>query len=355
MTRDLHPLRFLLLTVTGLVHRHQADCLAYLLEENRILKQQLGRRSLRLTDDQRRRLAAKAVLLGRKTLDRLATIVTPDTLMRWHKRLIAAKWTYPAKTRVGRPGIMKTLRELILRLATENASWGLSRIQGELKDMGHEVARSTIAKTLKEHGLPPSTERSSSWRSFLRVHWGAVAATDFFTVEVWTPKGLVTHYALFFIDLATRRVELAGLTPAPNESFMAQVARNLTDPASGFLRDKRKLILDRDTKFTATFKRTLEASGTQVVTTPYRAPNCNAYAERFVLSIKSECTDMMTFFGEAMLRRALNEFVEHYNTERPHQGIGNVLIEGSEQAKDQGEVECHERLGGLLKKYRRAA
>ena len=136
---------------------------------------------------------------------------------------------------------------------------------------------------------------------------------------------------------------------------MAQVARNLTDPVSGFLRDKRKLILDRDTKFTAAFKRTLEASGTQVITTPYRAPNCNAYAERFVLSIKSECTDKMIFFGEAMLRRALNEFVEHYNTERPHQGFGNVVIEGTGQAEGQGDVECHERLGGLLKKYRRAA
>ena len=136
---------------------------------------------------------------------------------------------------------------------------------------------------------------------------------------------------------------------------MAQVARNLTDPVSGFLRDQRKLILDRDTKFTAAFKRRLEASGTQVVTTPYRAPNCNAHAERFVLSVKSECTDKMIFFGEAMLRRALNEFVEHYNTERPHQGIGNVVIEGTGQAEGQGDVECHERLGGLLKKYRRAA
>jgi hypothetical protein len=149
------------------MNRQQAEVIEDLIEENRVLKEQLEGRALKLTDDQRRRLAAKAVLLGRESLDRLATIVTPDTLMRWHKRLIAAKWTYPTQMRVGRPGIMKALRELILRLATENAAWGLSRIQGELKDLGHEVARSTIAKTLKEHGLPPSPERRSSWKSFL--------------------------------------------------------------------------------------------------------------------------------------------------------------------------------------------
>ena len=136
---------------------------------------------------------------------------------------------------------------------------------------------------------------------------------------------------------------------------MAQVARTLTDSAGGFLRNKRTLILDRDTKFTAAFKRVVDASGTRVIVTPYRAPNCNAYAERFVLSIKSECTDKMIFFGEAMLRRAINEYIEHYNTERPHQGIGNVVINGTEQTESRGEVVCHERLGGLLKHYRRAA
>ena len=150
-------------------------------------------------------------------------------------------------------------------MATENGSWGYSRIQGELKDLKHDVARSTIAQTLKEHGIRPAPERRSSWRSFLQSHWGAVAATDFFTVEVWTPKGLVTHYVLFVIDLATRRVGFAGLTRSPDESFMAQVARNLTDSAGGFLRSKRSLILDRDTKFTAAFKRVIEASGTRIV------------------------------------------------------------------------------------------
>ncbi|MCB9915604.1 MAG: transposase [Planctomycetes bacterium] len=349
----MHPLRALLLTVAGIVHREQADRIAYLVEENRVLREQLGGKRLRLTDDQRRRLASKAKLLGRKALRGLATIVTPDTLLRWHRELIAAKWTYPAKRRPGRPGLMEALRELILRMALENGSWGYSRIQGELKDLGHRVARSTIAKTLREHGVPPAPDRPGTWRTFLRAHWGLVAAADFFTVEVWTPRGLVTHYVLFVIDLATRRVELLGLTPHPGEGFMAQVARNLTDPVAGFLRARSFLILDRDAKFTKAFKRTLERAGVSTVLSPYRAPNANAYAERFVLSIKTECTRRMIFFGERMLRRALREYLEHYNAERPHQGVGNVPLRP--RVRGHGEIECHERLGGLLKSYRRAA
>lgn len=353
MPATLHPLRALLLTVSGILHRHQADCIAYLLEENRVLKEQLRGRRLQLTDDQRRRLAAKAKHLGRRALNRLATIVTPDTLMRWHRQLIADKWTYPAKKRIGRPGLMKSIKALIVRMATDNPSWGSCRIQGELKAVGHRVCSSTISNVLKQNGIRPAPQRPASWRSFIQAHWGQVVATDFFSVEVWTVNGLKTYYVLFFIDLKTRAVEIAGITTSPNEAFMAQVARNITDPLEGFLRTTRLLICDRDTKYTAAFKKTLKSAGIKTALTPYRAPNCNAYAERFVLSIKSECTNRMMFFGEASLRRAINAYIEHYNTERPHQGIGNVTIEKSERGA--GEVECHERLGGLLKSYRRAA
>jgi len=227
---DIHPIRVLLLTVSGFLHRHQADCMDYLLEENRVLKEQLSGRRLRLTDDQRRRLAAKAKHLGRRARGRLATIVTPDTLMRWHRQLIAAKWTYPAKKRVGRPGLMKSIKALIVTMATANPSWGRCRIQGELKKVGHQVCASTVSNMLKESGIPPAPQRPSSWRSFIQAHWGQVIATDFFSVEVWTPRGLTIDYVLFFIDLKTRAVEIAGITNSPGEAFMAQIARNITDP-----------------------------------------------------------------------------------------------------------------------------
>ncbi len=278
--------------------------------------------------------------------------MTPDTIMRWHRRLIAAKWTYSAK-RVGRPGLMKRIKALIVRMATENPSWGYCRIQGELKELGHVVASTTVANVLKQNGIKPAPDRPSSWRSFLRAHWGQVVATDFFTAEVWTPKGLRTHYVLFLIELSTRRVHVAGITRHPDEAFMAQVARNLTDIMDGFLVGHRFLICDRDTKFTARFKRVLKEAGTEVVLTPRQAPNCNAFAERWILSIKSECLDRMIFFGERRLREAVGEFVAHYHEERVHQGLGNRRIDPRPERA--GEVRCDERLGGLLKHYHRAA
>jgi putative transposase len=353
MQTDFYPLQTLLLTLSGFLHRHQTDVIAYLVEENRVLKEQLKGRRLRLTDDQRRRLAAKGKRIGRLALNRVATIVTPDTIMRWHRRLIAAKWTYKTE-RVGRPGLMMKIKSLIVRMATDNPSWGYCRIQGELKSVGHRVASTTVAKVLKDNGIKPAPDRPSSWRSFLKAHWGQIAATDFFAVEVWTPRGLQTYYALFVIDLKSRRVQVAGITTTPNEGFMAQVARNWTDCVDGFLRDHRILICDRDTKFTAQFQAALKAAGVDVVFTPIMAPNCNAFAERWVLSIKSECLNRMIFFGERSLRRAIDEYVAHYNAERSHQGIGNDRIQ-SAPSTGVGEIECTDRLGGLLKHYRRAA
>lgn len=268
MSAAPNPIQLVLLTLAGWISRHQQDVIAYLVEENRVLEKQLKGKQVRLTDDERRSLAAKAKRLGRKALDDVATIVTPDTLMHWYRRLIAAKWTYD-QPRVGRPGLMKAIKELIVRMAKENSSWGYSRIQGELKAVGHRVARTTVANVLKANGIKPAPERPSSWRAFLKAHWGQVAAMDFFAVEVWTPQGLRTHYVLFVIDLKTRLAHVAGVTTAPGEEFVAQVARNLTDSIDGFLRDHKALILDRDTKFTAQFKRILEDSGVRVVLTPY--------------------------------------------------------------------------------------
>jgi len=354
MPTDLYPLRVLLLTLSGFVNRHQADAIAYLVEENRILKDQLKGRRVRLTDDQRCRLAAKAKVLGRRTLNQVATIVTPDTLMHWHRRLIAAKWTYGRKGRVGRPGPMKRIKTIILRMATENPSWGYSRIQGELKGVGHTVAPTTVSSVLKANGIKPAPDRPSSWRSFIQAHWGQIAAMDFFTAEVWTPVGSKTHYVLFAIDLKSRRVHICGITRHPNEAFMVQVGCNLTDCVDGFLMSHCVLIRDRDCLFTAKFTSALEGAGVRSVLTPVRAPNCNAYAERFVLTIKSECLGKLILFGESSLRRACKEFVEHYHTERAHQGLGNErVVRGAPMGT--GEVQCMERLGGILKHYRRAA
>jgi hypothetical protein len=167
MTADVYPLQVLLVTLAGWVNRHQQHVIEYLVEENRVLKEQVEGRRLRFTDDQRRRLAAKARRLGRRVLRQVATIVTPDTILRWHRQLIARKWTFTPK-RPGRPGIMKEISSLILRMATENPRWGYTRIQGALKNLGYGVARSTVAKVLKDNGIPPAPDRPSSWRTFLR-------------------------------------------------------------------------------------------------------------------------------------------------------------------------------------------
>ena len=329
--------------------------IAYLVEENRVLKEQLefsGKR-LHLTDDQRRRLAAKGKPLGRKVLGEIATIVTPDTILAWHRRLIAAKWTYPRKG-VGRPGVMKEIRHLIVRMAEDNPSWGYARIQGALKHLDHRVARSTIAKVLKEHGLKPSPGRPMSWRTFVRSHAHLIAAADFFTTEVWTMRGLVTHYTLFVIDIVTRRVHIAGTTTNPTSTWVEQAARNVTDCDRGFLTGKRFLIVDRDAKFSPKFKSILGSSGVEILLTACQAPNMNAYAERFVRSIKSECLDQMIFLGQTSLDRAVAEYASHYHDERSHQGIGNVVISGT-KAQGEGVVEARERLGGLLKYYHRRA
>jgi len=354
MTANVSRLRLLLVSVAGWINRHQQDVIEYLIEENHVLREQLKGQRLPLTDDQRRRLAAKGHRLGRGLLGRVATIVTPDTILRWHRRLIAEKWTYVRK-RPGRPGTMKTLAALIVRMATENPTWGYSRIQGALKNLDHRVARSTIARVLNEQGIPPVPNRPTSWRTFLRAHWGRVAAADFFTTEVWRPRGLVTYYTLFVLDLRTRRVHVAGSTPHPDEAFMAQAARDLTDAIDGFLVGYRALICDRDKKWTDRFRRVIEGAGVRVVQTPIQAPNANAYAERFVRSIREECLDRLIVFGERRLRHVIDQFMTHYHGERNHQGLGNELIAPQSEQNGGTHVYCRERLGGLLRYYHRAA
>ncbi len=359
MSTPIQPLTLLVVAIAGWIQREQQTAIVYLLEENRVLKARLRGRKLRLTDDERRRLAVKGKALGRKLLAEVAGIVTPDTLLAWHRRLIAKKWDYSSRRkRAGRPRVMVEIAELIVRLAKENPRWGYTRIRGALSNLGHQVSRGTIANVLREHGMEPAPERGerTPWRTFLTAQWETVAATDFFTVEVATVGRLVTYYVLVVIELSSRKVHIAGITPRPDSAFMMQIGRNLTDPMDGFLLGKRFLVLDRDKKFTAKFRELVDDAGTRVIRLPYRSPNLNAYIERFVLSIKSECLNRMIFFGEQSLRRAVAEFISHYHAERNHQGLGNKLIEGEECVGSlEGNVRCRKRLGGLLNYYHREA
>jgi putative transposase len=272
---DMSAVQMWFAVLIGWLDRQEREALAYLIEENRVLRAQLGGRRLRLTDDDRRRLAVRAFRLGRQALRHVAKIVTPDTLLRWHRQLIAQKWTFERKS--SRRGVLAEIRRLAVRMAEDNPTWGYTRIQGALKNVGHRVGRSTIARILKTRGLPPVPERPTSWQTFLRAHKDAIAGADFFTTEVWTWRGLVTMYTVFVIHLASRRVQILGSTPHPDETFMRQVGRTLTMADAQIC---RVLICDRDTKWSCPFQEMLREAGVRVVQTPYRAPNANAHAER---------------------------------------------------------------------------
>src|SRR5918993_344823 len=233
--------------LTGWLDRREREAIAYLIEENRLLRRQLGTRRLRLTDDDRRRLAVRAFRVGRAALREIATIATPDTLLRWHRRLIARKWTYARLP--GRRSVVLEIRRLVERMAEENPTWGYSRIQGALQNVGHQVGRSTIRRILKAAGLPPVPQRPTSWQTFLKAHWGGIAGADFFTTEVWTWRGLVTYYTVFMIDLASRRVQILGSTPHPEALFMQQIVRTLTMAEADVVSCPQVLICDRDRKW----------------------------------------------------------------------------------------------------------
>lgn len=354
----LDPFRFVLISVAGWMNQQQQQAIEYLREKNKVLREQLGGRRLRFTDEQRRRLAAKAKGLGRGALSEVATIVTPETLLAWHRKLIARKYDGSARRGPGRPRVEREIESLVIQMATDNRDWGYTRIIGALSNLGHKLARGTVANILKRNGLEPAPERSrkTSWKEFLTQHWELIVAADFFTVEVWTAKGLRRFVVLFFIELSTRRVEIAGISAAANGLWMSQIARNLTDCVEGLLTGKRYLIHDRDPLFTDEFLRTLKVANVESVKLPARSPNLNAYAERFVRSIKASCLERLILFGESSLRTAVQNFVIHYHSERNHQGLDNrIILPKPGLATKTGAVHRRERLGGTLNYYYRAA
>jgi putative transposase len=322
--------------------------------ENAVLRHQVKvlRRTVRrpeLKDRDRTFLAAASRALSR---DRWGSfMVTPQTLLRWHREMVRRKWTYPRR-RPGRPPLDPETVDLITRLGRENPRWGCVRIQGELRKLGIRVGASTIRRVLRRAGLGPAPRRTGpSWSEFLRAQGRGVLACDFFTVETVFLK---TLYVLFFIELSTRRVHVAGTTDRPDSAWVTQQARNLS--IAGRLEDRHLLLRDRDAKFSGPFDEVLRTEGLSVVRTPARAPRANAVAERWVGSVRRECLDHVLIFGRRHLHRVLGAYAEHYNLARPHRSIDLRPPDpapGPERT-DGERIRRRDVLGGLIHEYERS-
>ena len=344
--------------VTGTVDQELLGRNEYLAAENRILKAQLQGR-LKLSYAERALLGEIGHRLGRKVLADVASVARPDTILGWYRKLVARKLDgSKARRGPGRPRIKREVEQLIIRMASEHRDWGYDRIAGALANLGHEISDQTVGNVLRRYGLLPAPERkhTTTWAAFIRTHLGLLAGTDFFTAEVLTLPGLVTYYVLFFIHLESRRVDIAGLTVHPDEAWMKQIARNATMDDFGALRDCRYLLHDRDAKFTRSFRAIVASGRVKPLALPARSPNLNAYAERWIRSVKEECLSKVILFGERSLRRAVSNYVDHFHAERNHQGKGNVLLfPRVADRQREGPVRCRERLGGLLRYYHREA
>jgi len=353
------PLQFLILLVGSWISRRQGQAIEFLRAENRMLRTPLGPRRLRFTCAERRLLAEKGKPLGRKLLAEVAPLATPETILRWYRESVAAKYDGSrARSAVGRLPARGEMVKHLSTMARENPTWGYTRLRGAIKNLGFDLGRSTIQRILKEHAIEPAPLRGKTipWKTFLKAHWGAIAAADFFSVEVLTRGGLVRYLVLFVIELKTRRVHIAGVTAQGDGTWMAQIARNLTDAVAGPLQGFGHLIVDRDPLYTAHMQSLLKVAGVSLLRLPPSSPNLNAHAERFVRSIKHECLRHIIPLGERHLRSAIREFVEHYHAERHHQGLGNVIPFPSRLATSlDGRICRRERLGGLLKFYERKA
>jgi len=300
----------------------------YLVTENRILREKLPSR-LRLSNPERSTLAEIGKRLGRKALREVACVAKPDTILAWYRRLVAQKFDgskhrqYP-----GRPPVSSEVEDLVVRMARENSGWGYDRIVGALANLGHHVSDQTVGNILRRHGYRSRSEEKqiTTWKDFLAAHMNVLAGCDFFTVEVLTWRGLVTYYVLFFLHLESRRVTVGGITRHPDQEWMEQIGRSATQETWGYLHSCRYVLHDRDTKFCASFRAALASGGVKTVALPAHSPNLNAFAERWVRSVKQECLSKVILFGERPLSRVLAEYTRHYHSERNHQGKGNRLL-----------------------------
>lgn len=344
--------------------RRQADCgkdLEIVLLRHQLRVLQRRRPQTRLAPWERLALALLVTKLrqiatsARQRWAGSVVLVTPETVLRWHRDLVRRKWTIRQRERAGRRPTDATLATLIVRLARENPRWGYARIQGEMAKLGHTIGRTTIRSILRRHGVPATPQRGSrcgTWRDFLARHRDSVLACDFFTVEtLW----LKTLHVLFFLEVGTRRMHLAGVTAHPTAAWVTQQARNLCWTLQEAGTSPRFLIHDRDAKFPLSFDTVFATEGLEVVRTPYRSPTANAYAERWVRSVRGECLDHLLIAGEGHLRRVLAEYVAHYNEARPHQGLDQGCPIPLTPSPPDGAVRRHDRLGGLLREYYREA
>jgi len=346
--------------VTGAINQELLLKNEYLVAENRMLRAKVKGR-LVLSREEKVTLADIAHRLGRKALREMTSAARPETILGWYQKLIARKFDGSnLRQRAGRPKITPEIENLVMRMARENPGWGYDRIVGALANLGHLVSDQTAGNILKRHGIAPAPKRKQTirWNDFIRSHMAVLAGTDFFTVELLTLKGLVTYYVLFFIHLESRRICIAGMTPYPDEEWMNQRARNVTLEGWGFLNGCQYVLHDRDTKFCQSFRQTLKSGNVETIRLPAKSPNLNAYAERWVRSIKEECLSKLILFGERSLEQALRQYQVHYHEERNHQGKQNRLLvpryaEGS--VSSHPSIRCKERLGGLLKYYHRQA
>ena len=353
-------LHVLIAMVAGWLQRHQQQVMTYLLTGKP--RPQRPPRGPPTAPDRQRPPAPRGARLSARSHTppkNWPRLPPPETLMRWYHRLIAQKFDGSRhRCRLGRPRVSEEIEQPVVRMAAENPRWGYRRMQGALANLGCEIDAITVRNILHRHHMDPAPRRRQtgmSWTQFLRLHWEVLVATNSFTVEVATWHRLVTYYVLVVMELSTRRVHIAGITPHPTDAFMPQCARQLTDPIDGFLLGKRYVIHDRDTKFHA-FDRLLRASGVEPVVLPPRSPNRNAHCERFVRSIKEEALNQMIMIGEASLRSVIQSYLVHYHHERNHQGLGNQLIVAEPAwGSRRGSVVRRERLGGLLSYYHREA
>jgi hypothetical protein len=284
-------------------------------------------------------------------------LVKPETLLHWHRRLVAGSWTYPHRG-AGRPPLDQDVQQLIVRLAKENPRWGYQRVQGELLRLGVQVSASAIRTTLRRHGLDPAPRpTTTTWRAFLRQQAAGIVACDFFTVDtIWLRR----LYVLFFIELDTRRVHLAGVTANPDGLWVAQQARNLLQVLGEHGRRLRFVLRDRDAKFSRSFDDVFCAEDAEMLVTPVRAPNANAYAERWIRTVRAECLDWLLVLGRRHLEQVLRTYVLHYNAHRAHRALGLQPPEPAARPMLTGtarppRVLRRDLLGGLVHEYRQAA
>ncbi len=364
-------LQFFIVMIACSINERMQKALDYKTEEVLVLKQILqqvtNKKRIDFSEEQRGRLALLGKSLTAKERGDHCEIVRPNTILDWFRRIYSEKYdSSKSPRRKGGPPKPKEIRELVIRIAQDNLSWGYTKIRDVVNEgLQIDICRNTVANILSRAGIVPAPEREKkrTWKQFMRSHLHCLYACDFFNVEVLGVFGAVRYSVLFVIELESREVHIAGICHNPGGEWMKQVARNLTDPFDGFLRDAKHLIHDADPLFTRDFKEILKplgsskGEGVACIQIPPRSPNCNAFAERFVRSIKGECLRHFVFFGEWHLRYVVREYVAHYNQERFHQGIGGKLIRptSSNENAVTGEIKCRSRLGGLLNYYHRDA